>query len=218
MKKEKKLNILNDSFKSILIILSYFLLPYVINSITKSQVINGIIYLVYAVLLIVLYKDTFKKDFKDMKENKKDYIKKILLNTLLLIIVMAITNAIINALFNINGTSENDYSLLNMFEKSPVVLILLTCIYYPIVEGIVFRKAIRDVIDKKWLFIVFSSLFYFFFNIVYTSMSFNNIMASVCYFFSMMILSNYYWKTNNFTSSVIILILYNIFVSILSFV
>ena len=196
----------SNLLKSILIIISYFILPYLIGSITSSRLIMSLFYLLYAFILIILYRNTFKADFKDILKNKGS------------IVVVIITNAIINALFNISGTSENDYSLLTMFEKSPIILILLTCIYYPIVEGIVFRKTIRDIIDKKWLFIIFSSLFYFFFNIVYTSMSFNNIMASICYLFSMMILSNHYWKTNNFTSSIIILMIYNVFVSIISFI
>lgn len=208
----------SNLLKSILIIISYFILPYLIGSITSSRLIMSLFYLLYAFILIILYRNTFKADFKDILKNKGSYFKKIILNVVLLIVVVIITNAIINALFNISGTSENDYSLLTMFEKSPIILILLTCIYYPIVEGIVFRKTIRDIIDKKWLFIIFSSLFYFFFNIVYTSMSFNNIMASICYLFSMMILSNHYWKTNNFTSSIIILMIYNVFVSIISFI
>lgn len=203
--------------KSILIIISYFVLPYLIGSITSSSLIVALFYVLYALILIIIYKDTFKNDFKDILKNKGLYLKKILLNFVLLIVVVIITNAIIGTLFNVSGTSENDYSLLNIFRKSPIVLILSTCVYYPVVEGIVFRKAIRDIVDKKWVFIIFSSLFYFFFNVVYTSMSFSNILLSISYIFIMMILSNYYWKTNNFTASVIVLMMYNIFVSILSF-
>ena len=169
-------------------------------------------------LIIYLYKDTFKNDFKDLKENKKKYIKSILINVVLIFAVMIITNALIVILLNINETSENDYSLLTMFKKSPLALILLTSVYYPLVEGVIFRKSVRDIIDNKWTFIIFSSVFYFFFNIAYTSLSLNSIITSLCYLFSMMILSNYYYKSNNFTASVIVMMIYNLIISVISFI
>ena len=208
----------NNSVKSIIIILLYFVFPYIMGFLSKSKILITLSYLLFALLIVYLYKDTFSSDFKDIKNNKKKYLLSILKNIVLLFVAMIITNALIGLIFNIKETSENDYSLLKTFEKSPVILILLTSIYYPIVEGVIFRKAVRDIIDKKWFFIVFSSVFYFFFNVVYTSMSFTSMMTSLCYLFSMMILSNYYFKTNNFTASVIVMMIYNFIISMLSFV
>lgn len=216
--KAKKNTRNNISIKSILIIISYFLLPYIVTFITKSSLVSTLIYLVYAVLLIFLYKDTFLSDFKDIGKNWKKYIKTIIVNVLLIFVSMIVINAILGILFDIKETSENDYSLLNSFKENPLVVVLLTCLYYPIVEGIIFRKSVRDIVDKKWIFIVFSSLFYFFFNIVYTSMSFNNILSSLCYLSTMMIVSNSYCKTNNFTLSVLIMSVFNLVVSLLSFI
>lgn len=213
-KKQTNKNI--DSIKSIFIILLYFIIPYLIGYITNSTIISTIIYALFAIIIIYLYKDTFKKDFKDLKKNKKKYIKSILLNVLLVFIVMTLVSLVVGLVFNIKETTENDHSLRMMYKNSPVVLMLLTCVFYPIVEGIVFRKAVRDVIDKRFIFIMFSSLFYFFFNIVYTSMSFNNIMASLCYFFSMLIVSNMYFKNNNFTSSIIVMSIYNFIIFLIS--
>ena len=105
-----------------------------------------------------------------------------------------------------------------MFKKSPIALMLLTSLYYPVIEGVIFRKSVRDIIDNKWMFIMFSSVFYFFFNVAYTSLSFTSIITSLCYLFSMMLLSSYYYKTNNFTASVLVMMIYNIIISILSFI
>ena len=80
------------------------------------------------------------------------------------------------------------------------------------------HKTQRDIIDNKWIFIMFSSVFYFFFNVAYTSLSFTSIITSLCYLFSMMLLSSYYYKTNNFTASVLVMMIYNIIISILSFI
>lgn len=214
--KEKKQNSL--SIKAICIIISYFILPYLISFITDSKLINILIYFIYAVLLVFLYKNTFKNDFKDLKQNYKKYIKTLFINVVFIFISMIVINAIVQGLFSVTETSENDFSLLNTFKENPMVIMLLTCLYYPLIEGIIFRKAVRDIIDNKWIFIIFSSLFYFFFNIVYTSMSFSNIMASLCYISTMLIVSHTYWKTNNFTLSIMVMSLFNIVVSLLSFV
>ena len=214
MKKEKNKN----NLKSIMIIILYFIFPYLMKFLSGIKWLTLLFYMLFALLIIYLYKDTFKNDFKDLKENKKKYIKSILINVVLIFAVMIITNALIGILLNIKETSENDYSLLAMFKKSPLALILLTSVYYPLVEGVIFRKSVRDIIDNKWTFIIFSSVFYFFFNIAYTSLSLNSIITSLCYLFSMMILSNYYYKSNNFTASVIVMIIYNLIISAISFI
>lgn len=215
MKKEEKNK---NSLKSIMIIILYFIFPYLMKFLSDIKWLTLLFYMLFVLLIIYLYKDTFKNDFKDLKENKKKYIKSILINVVLIFAVMIITNALIVILLNINETSENDYSLLTMFKKSPLALILLTSVYYPLVEGVIFRKSVRDIIDNKWTFIIFSSVFYFFFNIAYTSLSLNSIITSLCYLFSMMILSNYYYKSNNFTASVIVMMIYNFIISVISFI
>ncbi|CDA80504.1 cAAX amino terminal protease family protein [Clostridium sp. CAG:594] len=215
MKKEEKNK---NSLKSIMIIILYFIFPYLMKFLSGIKWLTLLFYMLFVLLIIYLYKDTFKNDFKDLKENKKKYIKSILINVVLIFAVMIITNALIVILLNINETSENDYSLLTMFKKSPLALILLTSVYYPLVEGVIFRKSVRDIIDNKWTFIIFSSVFYFFFNIAYTSLSLNSIITSLCYLFSMMILSNYYYKSNNFTASVIVMMIYNLIISVISFI
>lgn len=215
MKKEEKNK---NSLKSIMIIILYFIFPYLMKFLSGIKWLTLLFYMLFVLLIIYLYKDTFKNDFKDLKENEKKYIKSILINVVLIFAVMIITNALIVILLNINETSENDYSLLTMFKKSPLALILLTSVYYPLVEGVIFRKSVRDIIDNKWTFIIFSSVFYFFFNIAYTSLSLNSIITSLCYLFSMMILSNYYYKSNNFTASVIVMMIYNLIISVISFI
>lgn len=203
--------------KSILVIISYFVLPYVIALISKSNLIDIMLYLLYAFILIFLYKQVFISDFKDIKKNWKKYLMRMLISIVLIFVSMVLINLIVGVLFNVKGTSENDFSLLTTFKENSLIVVLLTCIYYPLVEGIIFRKSVRDIIDNKWFFIMFSAIFYFFFNIVYTSMSFNNIMSSVCYLSTMMIVSHFYWKTNNFTLSVLVMSIFNLVVCLLSF-
>lgn len=214
MKEKGKSNVF---IKSILVIISYFALPYVISLISKSNMIDTMLYLLYAFILIFLYKQVFISDFKDIKKNWKKYLMRMLISIVLIFVSMVLINLIVGVLFNVKEISENDFSLLTTFKENSLVVVLLTCIYYPLVEGIIFRKSVRDIIDNKWFFIMFSAIFYFFFNIVYTSMSFSNIMSSVCYLSTMMIVSHFYWKTNNFTLSVLVMSIFNFVVCLLSF-
>lgn len=207
-----------NNLRSIMIIILYFIFPYVMKFLSGVKWLVVLFYMLFALLILYLYRNTFKRDFKDIKENKKKYLGSILINVVLIFVIMLVTNALIGMIFGIKQTSENDYSLLSMFKKSPIVLMLLTSLYYPVIEGVIFRKSVRDIIDNKWMFIMFSSVFYFFFNVAYTSLSFTSIITSLCYLFSMMLLSSYYYKTNNFTASVLVMMIYNIIILILSFI
>lgn len=207
-----------NNLRSIMIIILYFIFPYVMKFLSGVKWLVVLFYMLFALLILYLYRNTFKKDFKDIIENKKKYLSSILINVALIFVIMLITNALIGMLFDIKQTSGNDYSLLAMFKKSPIILMFLTSLYYPVIEGVIFRKSVRDIIDNKWIFIIFSSVFYFFFNVAYTSLSFTSIITSLCYLFSMMLLSNYYYKTNNFTASVIVMMIYNLIISAISFI
>lgn len=199
-----------DSFIGVLIILAYFALPYLSSLFINSNLANAIISIIFAIAITLIYRKSFANDFKDFSKNKWKYVKSILLNVLIIFIITIVTNLLLTLIFDIKETSENDYSLRTMYKSSPIILLILTALYYPLVEGIVFRKTVREIIDKKWLFIIFSALFYFFFNVAYTSFTLNNILSSLCYFFIMLVLSNYYWKTNNLTASIMVISISNI--------
>lgn len=197
------------SIMSLLIIFLYFILPYLISTLGGSKLINTGLSIAFCVFIVFVYRKSFIEDVKDIKNNKKKYLKNILFNVLLIFGITIVTNFLLTLILDIKQTSENDFSLRTMYESSPLTLLFLTTLYYPVVEGIVFRKTVRDVIDQKWLFIIFSSLFYFFFNVAYTSLNINNLLSSLCYFFIMLVLSNNYFKTNNLTISILIISICN---------
>ena len=71
MKKEEKNK---NSLKSIMIIILYFIFPYLMKFLSGIKWLTLLFYMLFVLLIIYLYKDTFKNDFKDLKENKKKYI------------------------------------------------------------------------------------------------------------------------------------------------
>ena len=118
-----------NNLRSIMIIILYFIFPYVMKILSGVKWLVVLLYMLFALLILYLYRNTFKRDFKDIKENKKKYLSSILTNVVLIFVIMLVTNALIGMLFDIKQTSENDYSLLSMFKKSPIVLMLLLSSY-----------------------------------------------------------------------------------------
>ena len=121
-----------NNLRSIMIIILYFIFPYVMKFLSGVKWLVVLFYMLFALLILYLYRNTFKRDFKDIKENKKKYLSSILTNVVLIFVIMLVTNALIGMIFDIKQTSENDYSLLSMFKKSPIVLMFLTSLYYPV--------------------------------------------------------------------------------------
>ncbi len=212
-------NDINKSIISLFIIAIYFIWPYFINlfNFTKyNNLIEIILNMFLVLVLLFIYRKDFVNDFIMFKEAPGKCIKKLLINLLLMILSVAILNILITLCFSIETISGNEQALYQIFEKNPLVLVLLTVVYYPILEGIVFRKTIRNIISDKYLFIIVTCLLYFFFNIVYAPFSVMNILSSLSYLVLMFYMSKIYWDTNNFTLSIILSMLYNIFVTLIA--
>ena len=93
----------------------------------------------------------------------------------------------------------------------------MTIIYYPIVEEIVFEKTLKDVIKSKWLFIILSSVFFWYYNIAFTAnLTYVTIMSSFYYFVLGFIRALAYHKTDNLVVPICIKSIYNAFVTLIS--
>lgn len=224
MKKNKQSLKSNNktSIISVIIIGIYFILPYIINNVESKfpssfgNYINIGLNILFLMILLFIYKKDIKEDFVKIKKDPKMYAKKLIIFLFLMILSVALINAIVISIFHIKNIAGNEQTLYHLFKTYPLVTILLTIVYYPILEGIIFRKTIKNIITDKRLFIIVTCLLYFFFNIVYSPISFQNIVSSLYYIVLMFYMSKIYWDTDNFSISVILLMLYNIFVTLIS--
>ena len=150
---------------SVSVIIFYFLWPQLISIIKElfnhsfDSTLEFVSNLILIVGLIYIYRNDLKNYLKDFKKNAKRNILMILIFSILITILVPIINLLINSIFKIDGGTSNDNSLLESFKNNPFRIGLMTIIYYPIVEEIVFEKTLKDVISNKWLFMVLSSLF-----------------------------------------------------------
>ena len=68
-----------NNLRSIMIIILYFIFPYVMKFLSGVNWLVVLLYMLFALLILYLYRNTFKRDFKDIKENKKKYLSSILI-------------------------------------------------------------------------------------------------------------------------------------------
>jgi membrane protease YdiL (CAAX protease family) len=116
-----------------------------------SSIINLLLYLSLFGLFAFLFRKYFRKQFADFKENKHRLLIIVVIGFLIML-VASVTSSFILEFFGITETSENQESL-NMlldgtlFDK--IALFTFAVLLVPVVEELVFRKAILGLFHFK---------------------------------------------------------------------
>ena len=96
-------------------------------------------------IMMILNKKLIK-DIRDMKKNHKKYFKKYVKFWLISVGIMD------------NGIASNEEVIRETFKISPIYIYFSSVIFAPIVEELVFRQSIRNIIPNKVIFILVSGL------------------------------------------------------------
>ena len=110
-------------------------------------------------LIMFVLNKKITRDFKDIKKNHKEYYKKYFKYWLIAVGIMMISNLIINNLVT-DGIASNEEALRETFKISPIYIYFSSVIYAPLVEELVFRQSIRNIIPNKIIFILLSGLIF----------------------------------------------------------
>ncbi len=108
-------------------------------------------------LLLFLFRKKLKEDIKDLKKNHETYFKTYFKYWLLILAIMMISNILIMFLTE-NQTAGNEEAFRNVLTKSMVYAYFSGVIYAPIIEELIFRRSIRNIIPINSLFILVSGL------------------------------------------------------------
>lgn len=215
----------NKLILSLIVILFYFAWPQIVNAIKSILAIGDTNDFVFGIvsnlalisILVYIYRKDLKNYISNFKKNFKKSLLIIGLFSILSIISVALVNSIVINVLNINEVTANDNSLFASFEVYPLLISFMTIIYYPIVEEIVFEKTLKDVIKSKWLFIILSGVFFWYYNIAYTAnLTYVTIVSSFYYFVLGFIRALAYHKTDNLVVPICIKSIYNAFVTLIS--
>lgn len=141
-----------------------------VNDYNKSFVTFDLAYEVFvAIIAMIIYCKVLKIDIKKTKETiKKSGIFgffKIILTGYILCMLMSIlasnVETILGTIFKVKVTTSNNQSIIEtLLKKYPIMMIASSCIFAPIVEEIIFRCGIRQVIKDKRVFITVSGLIF----------------------------------------------------------
>ena len=152
------------------VLLVYFLLPQIqgiffeifgtpiTNLPTSIKIIYSLIYdiLIMTIIILIFYK-SLKVEFKDFLTNHKNYYKDYFKYYLIGIIIMMFSNVFI-AFVSHGSTAGNQEAINDLFKISPLYVYFASVIFAPVVEELVFRKAIRNIIPNRILFIIVSGV------------------------------------------------------------
>lgn len=211
----KTKNILK-SIGIILLLLTFSSLFFVIFNINR-ETINDRQYLIYYSisnlillgLFIYIYRKTFLKDLSFFKKNFFSNFFTSFKYWIVGFIIMYITNLIITRILNLN-IADNEISVRNFINISPLLMIFNTCIYSPITEELAFRKSIKDCTSNKWTYIITSGLL---FGLLHITSYINNplgILYLIPYGAFGISFAALYYKTNNIYSTITIHAMHNI--------
>ena len=161
---------LKTALLGIIVLLIYFLSPSLegivfkllgvdINNLSLGiKITYSAIYdILVLAILILLLKKSMKKDFIDMKKNHKQYYQKYFKYYLIGLFIMMVSNLIISAISQ-GGNAGNQEAITELFEVAPVYVYCSAVFIAPIVEELVFRRAIKNIIPNSLLFILTSGL------------------------------------------------------------
>lgn len=177
-KEEKK--VLTKGLKTILVILYFFAysilvyVPFLIFNVDIDSLPDVLYYtyhfvteLALIVSLIYIYQHDFKKYWDDFKKNGIKHIKVSFNWWFIGIGIMIISNLLISS-FSPIAIPENEEAVRSALKISPIFMALATVIEAPIIEEILFRKTIYDIMSNKKLYVVVSGLIFGAFHIIGT--------------------------------------------------
>lgn len=120
---------------------------------------NMLVYLLLFVALIIIMRGFLAEDFKKLKEKKPLYFLIFILCAILLATASALMDHFIPKI--VGTTSDNQSSITNVFKYKEywLPMILMTVIFAPVVEELVFRKSIFTILGKYsvWISIAVST-------------------------------------------------------------
>ena len=172
-----------------------------------------------AILLVILYRKVLKSEFKDFKKNFKKY-KSIAIECWILgFLTMMASNLVIN-LFSPVEMAANEQGVREIISVVPIVSLFSICLAAPIAEELTFRKAFKDCLNSKWLFILMSGIVFGFLHVIGSFGTLYELLYIIPYSALGIAFAAAYYKTGNIYSSIFIhcmhntiLVLLNIFLS-----
>ena len=184
---------------------------------TTYNVLRLIPNVALAIVMIIIYRKNLKEKVKDFFKKFGDYSDVAFKYWILGFIGMVISNYIIINLTPIK-IANNEEGIREIISVVPFTSFIAICIFAPIAEELVFRKAFKDCLNNKWLFILISGIVFGSLHVIGSIKSLYDFLYIIPYSSLGIAFAIIYYKTDNICSSIFahmlhntILVLLNIF-------
>jgi len=181
-----------------------------------SSFINFLIYLLLAPIIIYILKVDLVEDYKDFKVDKVQGINQVIVGYFILIVANLLSSNIsllLGNLFKIPpGESINQQIIVNALMSNGAILMIISAVILgPIVEELIFRKAIFGLFKKNGSAIVVSSLVFGAIHLLNESSLVESLVNGISYFIMGFVFGYIYIKNNrNIVVPIIVHILSNL--------
>lgn len=165
-------------------------------------------YALIFILMISVYFKQLKHDFKIFKEYFREYSSLVFKTWGKALVVTMIISLILQIVTGVEK-ANNQINLQESFKTMPVFIALLSTLYAPIAEELMFRGTIRKFIKNKKAFILVSGILFGLLHVIDDSKTLAEFSYVIVYSVLGMYLSTLYVKTNNLCANIFMHFLQN---------
>lgn len=163
------------------------------------------------IILLILYRKDLMKEFGIYKKHLKKCLDTGFACWVVGFIIMVVSNSIIIQVFHASG-ANNETVVREMIHVFPLFMGLNVCLLAPVIEEIVFRKTLKDVIKNPAILIVASFLLFGIAHVSSMATSFVDWLYVIPYGALGGAFALAYYKTDSVFTSITFHMLHNIFV------
>lgn len=205
--------------KTLLVWILYSIWLLYFSSITLS-IGNFIIHLLFLISIITIYYSDLKEYFQSFLKNRKKIFLSVLLYSLIILVISTlIGNLIIKLItcltsinFNADGGTNTILKLIDIIPNGTLFVFFLTVIFFPIIEELIFRKSLRDVIKNPIIFVIVSSLITWYFQSTIVSPKIPEFIMSIPLFLYSIFASILFLKKENILYIIFSRMIYNLII------
>lgn len=170
-------------------------------SLILKDIYIRILYVAILLLLLFIFRKDVKRDIKYFIKYFKEYnllVFKYYGISLLFLLIISISIKFTTGIDN----ATNQVNLSSLFTKTPIYVMILSMIYAPITEELMFRGIFRKFIKNKWLFIFISGLLFGAAHVLDDFQSIGELLYIFVYGSLGCFLAYVYTKTNNIFTNI----------------
>lgn len=182
-----------------------------------SAVLSTFSTVVLFFIFFIIYRKDLKKDFKDFIKNKENYLDIGIRYWIIGLLIMVISNYILNFVLKAGGAT-NEKSIQILIKSFPLLMIIDAGLLAPFNEEIVFRKAVKDIFNNKWIFYIITFIIFGGAHVVKNSNTILDYLYIIPYGALGVSLACAYNKTNNIFTSITMHMFHNTILILLSII